>query len=259
MLHNCVGGWFPDFATKPFQPNGDMTDVPFSSFDPIFWLHHSNVERMHYAWLATHPVPDQLKYWPSNGKQAPNPEDYRDITNLPLWPFPPKAKLSYENLPWMKGKGGSISTSQASTMPEWVNNSEIDYHYDNATVVGVEKPPRIIDAATETEVHVVLSNISVRGSGILKAVVNIGGHETSLAPRAMFFAPSNTPCVACDHRRLTLGWDVIVPKLKASDTGPVALAVGGEVRAITAAIEVTSLEFNGLHLDANVAASWSLK
>ena len=34
-----------------------MPDV--SRFDPIFWLHHCNVDRMYALWQALHPDADQ--------------------------------------------------------------------------------------------------------------------------------------------------------------------------------------------------------
>lgn len=36
---------------------GDMTSVPTASYDPIFYLHHSNVDRLWARWQATHPGP----------------------------------------------------------------------------------------------------------------------------------------------------------------------------------------------------------
>jgi tyrosinase len=36
---------------------GDMGSVPTASYDPIFFLHHANVDRLWARWQATHPVP----------------------------------------------------------------------------------------------------------------------------------------------------------------------------------------------------------
>lgn len=33
-----------------FEPGADMGSVATAAFDPIFWLHHSNVERIHHEW-----------------------------------------------------------------------------------------------------------------------------------------------------------------------------------------------------------------
>ncbi|TLD26588.1 hypothetical protein PspLS_04810 [Pyricularia sp. CBS 133598] len=34
---------------------GHMTYIPFSSFDPIFWLHHANLDRLFALWQVVHP------------------------------------------------------------------------------------------------------------------------------------------------------------------------------------------------------------
>ncbi|TLD13239.1 uncharacterized protein PgNI_03926 [Pyricularia grisea] len=34
---------------------GHMTYIPFSSFDPIFWLHHTNLDRLFALWQVVHP------------------------------------------------------------------------------------------------------------------------------------------------------------------------------------------------------------
>ncbi|KAI4091021.1 MAG: hypothetical protein LQ344_004402 [Seirophora lacunosa] len=34
---------------------GHMSNIPYSSFDPIFWLHHANVDRLFALWQAVYP------------------------------------------------------------------------------------------------------------------------------------------------------------------------------------------------------------
>ncbi|KAL8670721.1 MAG: hypothetical protein Q9168_004748 [Polycauliona sp. 1 TL-2023] len=34
---------------------GHMSDIPYSSFDPIFWLHHANTDRLFALWQAVYP------------------------------------------------------------------------------------------------------------------------------------------------------------------------------------------------------------
>lgn len=40
QLHDIIGG-----------ESGNMSDITISAFDPIFWLHHSNMDRHFYSWL----------------------------------------------------------------------------------------------------------------------------------------------------------------------------------------------------------------
>lgn len=37
------------------QSNGHMTYIPYSAYDPIFWLHHTNVDRLFAMWQAIYP------------------------------------------------------------------------------------------------------------------------------------------------------------------------------------------------------------
>ena len=42
-IHDIIGG-----------EGGNMSFVDISAFDPLFWLHHSNMERFFYNWLLSH-------------------------------------------------------------------------------------------------------------------------------------------------------------------------------------------------------------
>ena len=53
-VHNCTGGTVP-------RRSGHMTSIPVAAFDPIFWLHHCQVERLLTLWQAIYyafSVPD---------------------------------------------------------------------------------------------------------------------------------------------------------------------------------------------------------
>jgi|TARA_B110000093_G_C12972471_1_gene413733 hypothetical protein len=39
-LHDYIGG-----------PGGNMSDVPLSAYDPLFWMHHCNIDRFFYNWM----------------------------------------------------------------------------------------------------------------------------------------------------------------------------------------------------------------
>jgi len=42
-------------VTGGFNTPGHMTNVPVAAFDPIFWFHHANVDRMLALWQAIYP------------------------------------------------------------------------------------------------------------------------------------------------------------------------------------------------------------
>jgi tyrosinase len=43
LVHNALGGY------------GHMSDIAISAFDPIFWLHHTNIDRQFAMWQALNP------------------------------------------------------------------------------------------------------------------------------------------------------------------------------------------------------------
>src|SRR6185295_9632413 len=55
QLHNSVHGWV----------GGTMGQVPTAAFDPIFWAHHTMVDRLWSLWQVRHssrgPRPDQWR------------------------------------------------------------------------------------------------------------------------------------------------------------------------------------------------------
>lgn len=44
-IHNVTGG-----------PMGHMSELDYSAFDPVFWLHHANVDRLFAIWQALNPT-----------------------------------------------------------------------------------------------------------------------------------------------------------------------------------------------------------
>jgi tyrosinase len=85
LIHNFSGGANPYYkpGTNPADRNnepqyGDMVSAGVTAFDPIFWGHHSNVDRLWAEWQSLHPGsgPDNpsavLPPWPLNVQQTYN-------------------------------------------------------------------------------------------------------------------------------------------------------------------------------------------
>ncbi|KAI5791124.1 hypothetical protein EDC01DRAFT_746933 [Geopyxis carbonaria] len=76
-----------------FQLAGFMRDVEVAAFDPIFWLHHSQVDRLMSLWQAIYPASVVGEYAfvePFNNTQGNLGWGYDPIIediNTPLWPF----------------------------------------------------------------------------------------------------------------------------------------------------------------------------
>jgi tyrosinase len=60
LIHNFSGGANPYFGIGPSTPanqfpTGDMVDSGRTAFDPIFWGHHANCDRLWHEWQRRHP------------------------------------------------------------------------------------------------------------------------------------------------------------------------------------------------------------
>ncbi|KAG9233879.1 hypothetical protein BJ875DRAFT_425088 [Amylocarpus encephaloides] len=74
-VHGIVGGQY-----------GHMTYLEYSGFDPIFWLHHANIDRLFALWQAMNPNQPLLSGREPAGTFA-LPVNNLDTTITPLYPF----------------------------------------------------------------------------------------------------------------------------------------------------------------------------
>ncbi|KJZ75346.1 hypothetical protein HIM_05272 [Hirsutella minnesotensis 3608] len=64
-----------------------FSDLKYASYDPLFWLHHTNVDRLYALWQAAHPEKDRLtQSYPGNSRFT-TPEGTRIGPDSPLQPF----------------------------------------------------------------------------------------------------------------------------------------------------------------------------
>jgi tyrosinase len=76
LIHNFSGGGNPNFG-RPGEPQyGYMQSAGTTARDPIFWAHHSNVDRLYSEWQGQHPgagpddPEDILAPWPNQVKDV---------------------------------------------------------------------------------------------------------------------------------------------------------------------------------------------
>jgi tyrosinase len=82
-------GWGqrPDGSSLPAHNHGHawiggiMNNTSTSPTDPIFWLHHAEVDRLWEIWRQTHPTPGPLLTG-ADRVMDPWPESYDDLLNL---------------------------------------------------------------------------------------------------------------------------------------------------------------------------------
>jgi tyrosinase len=74
--------------------SGHMGQVPFSAFDPLFFLHHANIDRLFAVWSAINPNSYVLPQTNEEGTFA-IPAGSTEDTNTPLKPFRKDAAGSF--------------------------------------------------------------------------------------------------------------------------------------------------------------------
>ncbi|WP_266157487.1 tyrosinase family protein [Dyella silvatica] len=99
-VHNCIGGVGP---LDP-GPYGNMTNF-LSPIDPIFFLHHANIDRLWDLWTR------KQKHW--NLPYLPTGKDLEDLANEPF-------------LFYVDGKGNPVGPSKAG---DYFNTEAFDYDY----------------------------------------------------------------------------------------------------------------------------------
>ncbi|KAL2672722.1 hypothetical protein Neosp_013436 [[Neocosmospora] mangrovei] len=83
VVHGLVGGMG--------RTTGHMGDPAYAAFDPIFWLHHANIDRLLAIWQGLRENPDEEKAWvTSQPTEKPNwavPIRGIEDNQTPLLPF----------------------------------------------------------------------------------------------------------------------------------------------------------------------------
>jgi Common central domain of tyrosinase len=168
VVHNCmhdyVGGTVApadtsklgDIWNRIYQQNAKavggalMGDIPSSAFDPIFYLHHCNIDRLWFAWETDHPSlqltlkefekagwgtkDDPIKYvfFDENGKKV----EYTSFQQI----YDTIRSVNY-TYDYLQSKAKAVKLSEAKPLVTGVAN-----------VVGTTAPATTIDAATSIKV-----------------------------------------------------------------------------------------------------------
>ncbi|KAK0515535.1 hypothetical protein JMJ35_001569 [Cladonia borealis] len=83
-VHSWAGGEWMQYEDEAGEGAGHMSDVDVSAFDPIFYLHHCNIDRLLAIWQILHP-----DLW-FNQPQEDEPKSSDE-----LWPFHINKKGDY--------------------------------------------------------------------------------------------------------------------------------------------------------------------
>jgi len=102
-LHDVIGG-----------DNGNMSDISISAFDPIFWLHHCNMDRHFYTWLYENTNHFNCSIYPEKIS-----EPVYNSTQAPF--FQPKFNDKY---------GWENSSKEFMLLKDTLNVNDLPYTYD---------------------------------------------------------------------------------------------------------------------------------
>ncbi|KAI1113782.1 Di-copper centre-containing protein [Nemania sp. NC0429] len=107
-IHNNIHNW----AGGLDGYIGHMAEVPVAAFDPIFYMHHANVDRQFALWQAVNQKDDDINWFQKRGEQLEDdgtwsiPEGNIDTPSTPLAPFHMDSKGTYftsdDVRDWMK-------------------------------------------------------------------------------------------------------------------------------------------------------------
>ncbi|KAF3911030.1 Tyrosinase [Arthrobotrys entomopaga] len=92
-IHDTMHGNLGGPGVNSGSAGGHMTYVEYSSFDPVFFLHHCNVDRLFAIWQAIHfatsysGTSNYVKQQVNQGGTYGIPPGTVDTINTPLWPF----------------------------------------------------------------------------------------------------------------------------------------------------------------------------
>ncbi|KAK6535582.1 hypothetical protein TWF694_002037 [Orbilia ellipsospora] len=78
-IHNAIGGPIGGI-------HGHMADISLAAFDPIFWLHHTNIDRLFAMWQSVNPDAYDLSGTAGFGTFSLSPGTEENL-NTPLTPF----------------------------------------------------------------------------------------------------------------------------------------------------------------------------
>ncbi|CAH0055494.1 unnamed protein product [Clonostachys solani] len=107
-VHNMVGG------SNFLSGAGHMSDVPVAAFDPIFWLHHTQIGRLLSIWQCLYP-----DLW-FDKQEDPDPCNVRDDTcHDPLQPF------------HLEDGGRADDENNIYTAKKCRDWTELNYQYDD--------------------------------------------------------------------------------------------------------------------------------
>ncbi|MFB6456171.1 tyrosinase family protein [Chitinophaga sp. Hz27] len=198
-IHLAVGGFdVPDLDPDSFSPypgaNGDMGENDTAAFDPIFYFHHCNIDRMFWVWQKKMDLRDKLEIMPKY------PGTFSGDTNDPP-PYPYDMNVPLDNNskldPFINPK-----TKQTFIFSEVVNiEKDLGYTYSIGTL-DKENWGTLNLAAEQplTTKKLRVSNVNrgnIFGSFVIRAFANYEGKEYYIGHHSVLSRWNVLGCANC--------------------------------------------------------------
>ncbi|UOQ52797.1 tyrosinase family protein [Hymenobacter cellulosivorans] len=198
-IHLAVGGFdVPGTDLSLIQDaNGDMGENDTAALDPIFYLHHCNVDRVFWLWQQQHQATDQLEIIDNyagtnssgNPSQGPTPgiPDNTPLTlDTPLYPF----------------KQGTDNNGSDYVSRDCINiETQLGYTY---TVGSLAEVPVMAQAAVAQKasgqqvLHVSqINKAPIKGSFIIAAFAEKDGQKELIGYKSVLSRWDSGSCINC--------------------------------------------------------------
>lgn len=191
-IHLAVGGCdLPVYDRSPIPgANGDMGENNTASFDPIFFFHHCNIDRVFWLWQKQHNATDKLeiidKYPGTNssdsqGATPGTPPNSWLTTESPLDPF--------------KHSNGKPCTSLDCINIE----TQLNYTYEKGSLENfAAETLTIAQGATKRKLAITnINRAGIRGSFVISAFVKVNEKKYYLGSEAILSRWNVTGCRNC--------------------------------------------------------------
>lgn len=161
LMHNFSGGMNPNYVhgTNPqnrTEPQyGDMVSPGTTAFDPIFWSHHSNVDRVWAEWQTLHP--------------GAGPDDPDAI--LPPWTMTVGQVANVRNLGYEYLKSEHLYPTDNQVPITRFKSAKANVH------------PAVLNNHRQAEVRLHKVQFSVHGGGFIRVFLNLPNADASTPTR----------------------------------------------------------------------------
>ncbi|KAK6355957.1 hypothetical protein TWF718_000333 [Orbilia javanica] len=140
-VHSAIGG------------QGHMTYVPYSAYDPIFWLHHSNMDRLMAMYQSAQP--NTFIEQGNSVATFANPSSQFDTVDTPLYPF------RHRDGSWWTSQ--NVSTASFDALRNHTV-TEINRLYGPSSVTPAKRDVETYQARQEWQAKIVIDQAELLGS-----------------------------------------------------------------------------------------------